>query len=273
MTTLLIDADMLCHRSMIGSQIDCDMGDEMRILHSDIGSARCYFWDEVERMKSALNGTDYLLFWTGPSDFRRRIFPEYKANQMKRKPIGWRRLKDEVLQEENSYLHSEIEADDWLGVFSSCMAAGNESCIIVSGDKDVDQIAGTHYWPDKSQPLWTVTPDQAQRSFYRQILTGDPTDNVPGCAGVGVVTADHIVNRFNLDDPLECWESIVECFEQALKRKDDPRDPREEALLQARLTHLLRWGEYDVTTRTVDLWMPPTASPQRATEELMEVSK
>ena len=58
----------------------------------------------------------YRLCWTGPSAFRKRIAPDYKANRAAvLKPIGYKAMKRELLDEPTSFLHDEIEADDWLG--------------------------------------------------------------------------------------------------------------------------------------------------------------
>jgi hypothetical protein len=47
-------------------------------------------------------------------------------------------------------------------------------------------------------------------------------------------------------------------FATALSKKKDLREPETVALQQARLVRILRHGEYNAETRTVDLWTPPT---------------
>jgi DNA polymerase-1 len=155
-------------------------------------------------------------------------------------------------------LHDEIEADDWLGIFSTALTDANEKHVIVSGDKDLDQIPGEHHWPWKEETSWTITNDQATRKFYEQILEGDSTDNISGCPGIGKVNAKRIVDKLDIAQPVECWEEIVQQFAKALAKKEDKRCPEEVATLQARLVRILRAAEYDVTTRTVELWTPPT---------------
>ena len=279
MTTLLIDADMLLYRTMTSLEVDCDMGNDIWMRHADIRDVRYTFWDQVKAMSKERRASEHLLFWTGPSGFRRRIFPGYKANRASmRKPIGWRRIKDELLEEEFSYLHSEIEADDWLGIFSTAMTAANEKHVIVSGDKDLDQIPGEHHWPwgvkkeerpgcvcttaigDSTQAVttWTTDDNYSTRKFYEQILEGDSIDNITGCPGIGKVNAKRIVDKFDISQPMECWKEIVQQYGKALAKKEDFRSAEEVATLQARLVRILRHGEYDVTTRTVDLWIPPT---------------
>tara|TARA_B100000482_G_scaffold154353_1_gene116189 strand:- start:1552 stop:2424 length:873 start_codon:yes stop_codon:yes gene_type:complete len=279
MTTLLIDADMLLFRTMTSLEVDCDMGDEVWIRYADIGQTRELFWDHVAAMAKQFKTADHLFFWTGPSAFRRKIFPEYKANRAgSKKPVGWTRMKRELLEEEHSYLHDEIEADDWLGIFSTALTSSNQKHVIVSGDKDLDQIPGEHHWPwgvkkeeslglavtqwladsDQIATGWTTDAHYSDRKFYEQILEGDSTDNISGCPGIGKVNAKRIVDKFDISQPLECWEEIVQQYAKALTKKEDIRCPQEVATMQARLVRILRHGEYDVSTRTVDLWTPPT---------------
>ena len=105
---------------------------------------------------------------------------------------------------------------------------------------------------------WIVDDNYCDRHFYSQVLIGDSTDNIPGCPGIGAIGAKKIVNKFNTAEPVECWQEIVGQFEKALKKKNDVREPEVVAVQQARLVRILRHGEYNAETRTVDLWTPPT---------------
>ena len=73
-----------------------------------------------------------------------------------------------------------MEADDILGIRQ--MDERVET-IICSKDKDLDCIPGLHYnWsPTRwENGVYDVTEEEANRFFYTQCLTGDPTDNIPG---------------------------------------------------------------------------------------------
>ena len=280
MTTLLIDADMLLFRTMAACEIEANLGDEVWVRWAELNTVRTEFWETIDEWLGIWPDANYKLCWTGPSAFRKRIASDYKANRAAvLKPIGYKVMKRELLDEPTSFQHDEIEADDWLSLLAGALREAGEEPIIVSADKDLDQVPGRHWWPagvkreeepglsvlewsdellrDKAKQ-WLVDETYAERQFYSQVLIGDSTDNIPGCAGVGKVGAKKIVDNFNTAEPVECWQEIVGQFEKALKKKDDVREPEDVALQQARLVRILRHGEYNPETSTVDLWTPPT---------------
>ena len=282
MTTLLIDADMLLFRTMAAWEIEANLGDEVWVRWAELNTVREEFWKTINEWLERWPMADYRLCWTGPSAFRKRIALDYKANRAgTQKPIGYKVMKRELLDEPTSFLHDEIEADDWLGLLAGALREAGEEPIIVSGDKDLDQVPGRHWWPagvkreeapgldvyewdnellpieDRKAINWVVDQDYCDKHFYSQVLIGDSTDNIPGCPGVGKVGAKKIVDNFNTAKPVECWQEIVGRFAKA-RKKDDVREPEVVALQQARLVRILRHGEYNSVTRTVDLWTPPT---------------
>lgn len=283
MKTLLIDADMLLFRTMAACEIESNLGDEVWVRWAELNTVRSEFWETIDEWLERWPMANYKLCWTGPSAFRKRIAPDYKANRAALlKPIGYKVMKRELLDEPTSFLHDEIEADDWLGLLAGALREAGEEPIIVSGDKDLDQVPGHHWWPwgikkkeseglgvlqwdnelmpieDRKAIEWTVGQDYSEKFFYKQVLIGDSTDNIPGCPGVGKVGADQTVDKYSTAEFVECWEEIVGRFEKALKKKNDVREPESVALQQARLVRILRHGEYNAETRTVDLWTPPT---------------
>ena len=280
MTTLLIDADMLLFRTMAANEVVTDLGNEVWVAWAELNTVRQEFWQTIDGWLEHWPGADYRLCWTGPSAFRKRLAPDYKANRLiHRKPIAYAVMKRELLDEPTSFQHDEIEADDWLGILAGALREAGEEPIVVSGDKDLDQVPGRHWWPagvkreeghgldvlewvpglksDKAIE-WITDEIYSEKFFYQQVLIGDSTDNIPGCPGIGKVTAKKIVDNFNTAEPVECWQEIVGQFEKALKKKDDLREPATVALEQARLVRILRHGEYNAKTSTVDLWTPPT---------------
>ena len=280
MTTLLIDADMLLFRTMAANEIEANLGNDVWVRWAELNTVRQEFWQTIDEWLERWPMADYKLCWTGPSAFRKRIAPDYKANRAAmQKPIGYMVMRRELLDEPTSFMHDEIEADDWLGILAGALREAGEMPIIVSGDKDLDQVPGRHWWPygrkkEQEKGLmvlewldeflrekateWIVDDIYCDKHFYSQVLIGDSTDNIPGCPGVGKVTAKKIVDNLNTAEPVECWQEIVGQFKKALKKKDDLREPATVALEQARLVRILRHGEYNAKTSTVDLWTPPT---------------
>lgn len=95
-----------------------------------------------------------------------------------------------LVKQHGAIFGTNVEADDEIGVALSREGDGGVS---VSIDKDLLQVPGWHYnWVNNT--VQRVTPRMADFNFYTQMLTGDPTDNIPGIAGVGPDGAAKILN-------------------------------------------------------------------------------
>ena len=270
MTIAIIDADMVQFKCHTKHEVDVELGDEMWTRFVDLNDVREEFWKTIGLIQEEI--TVYCniepvvqLCFTGNSEFRKRLDPAYKANRAgRKKPIGFKAFKQELLLNHNGFQHNEIEADDALGILATGLEKEGKDVVIVSGDKDLNQIPGLHYWPfrAKGERHWYITPNEALFNFYTQVLIGDTVDNIPGCKGIGKISAAKIVREFNFQKPVECWEKIVSCFEAAIQKNPSEhlRDAEELALLQARLVRILQHGDYDLTERKVTLWTPPTLS-------------
>jgi len=90
-----------------------------------------------------------------------------------------------------------IAMDEWHKTLTFVEDAGEESyaIIICSPDKDVlKQIPGIHFNYQKSE-FHETTDDQARDFLWKQVLMGDSTDGIPGIPGLGIKTADAIIDN------------------------------------------------------------------------------
>lgn len=267
---ILLDADMLLFRAMAATEVEVELSPDVWTRHSEMGDAREFYWRQI-REWCELVGCEEEHVWhcfTDRSAFRRDLFPGYKANRKQPKPIGYKHLRAEMLTEDAAFMFSKIEADDLMGIFATMSI--EDEVVIASGDKDLMQIPGVHLWLATSKEVEPEdglvversgdsiikrnTKEHAERFTYQQILTGDSTDGIPGCPGVGAVGAKRLVDGFDLGDPVGCWEAIVRTYET--KGKVD--QPSDFATQQARLVRVLRAGDYNFDTHEVKLWNPPT---------------
>ena len=253
---LLLDSDMLLFRACSSASVECQLEDDVWVNWSDGVKARAAYWEYVAEL-SARSGVpieDAIHCFTSRSQFRRDLFPAYKAARKGVKPMGYKALLQEIMQNcDGAFQMDQIEADDLIGWFAGIYKDGGY--VVASGDKDLKQIPGHHVWLDKD--LSYVDDEAAQRFFYQQILTGDATDGIPGCPSVGEKTAEPIIAGLDITDPVGCWETIVSVY----GKKGKMDRPRESATTQARLVRILRIGEYNFSTHQVKLWMPPTPTP------------
>jgi DNA polymerase-1 len=148
----------------------------------------------------------------------------------------------------------EIEADDIISITADRLKKEGIDYTVVSGDKDMKQVPGKHYWPfakDLENTFDKVSPRQAMGMLWKQALTGDMTDGIPGLKGVGPKTAEKILGNLDPLDIPTCWAAVVEAYESKGETEAD-------ALLTLHLVRLLKDGEYNEKTKRVTLWHPPS---------------
>jgi DNA polymerase-1 len=186
-----------------------------------------------------------LCFSTGPN-FRYGVDPTYKNNRAtSRKPLCYVELREQVEADYKCRAFPGLEADDVMGVLATHPKTVRESQpIIISQDKDMQTIP-TQVW--RQGELINVTEEMADYYHMFQTLVGDTSDGYKGCPGVGKVKAEKILG--SRDAMLTMWQSVVFAYEKAGLTEQD-------ALTQARLSRILRWGDWDNTKKEPILWSP-----------------
>jgi DNA polymerase-1 len=252
---ILLDSDMVLFNSVIKYERALDVGNNELALFTN--TQHCYqeyieTCNEIaDRFMSSFD--EILHCFTDQSKFRRDIFPAYKASRAEtRKPFGYTIVKHDLHASlPNTYLHNLIEADDLISIFSDLLTAKHTPHIIFSGDKDLDQIPGVHAWLNKE--TYEITAAEGKRKLWLQTLTGDQSDSIPGCPGIGKVGAEKAYGHIpegELED-MVYWEAAVQCYAKAKVEL-----PEEAAILNHRLVRLLRHDEYDFPNARVNLWTP-----------------
>lgn len=140
----------------------------------------------IERTLYALNCQDYIMFLSSQDrseNFRYQLFPDYKANRTQPKPEHFQFLRGYLCDKYGATV-ARGEADDAIGI----EAAKDSDRVIVSIDKDLDQLPGRHYNFVKDTHYF-ISPLEGMRYFYQQCLIGDAVDNIKGCSGIGPVKA------------------------------------------------------------------------------------
>jgi 5'-3' exonuclease len=168
---------------------------------------------------------------TDKSNFRFTLHPEYKAHRKQPKPQHYDFLRQHLKE---TYLATEVfgqEADDQLAQDM------NENNILVTIDKDLDQIEGEHYNFVK-RVSYNVSKEGAHRSFYHQLLVGDSTDNIDGVPRVGKKTAERLLE--GCQDEKEMFEIVVEEYRKAF---EDVGDASSRMWLNANLLWIRRQPE------------------------------
>jgi len=255
---ILLDADMLLYRALAHPEANQEIEWEVDLWTRfvDLRICRAFYWEEVRAIADTLGSDpkEVLHCLTYGSKFRRDLHPEYKAHRGL-KPPGYLKMRQEILAEDaRSTVFDEIEADDIISITADRLAKDGVDYVVVSGDKDMKQVPARHYWPftkNLEDSFDKVSPRQAMGMLWKQALTGDMTDGIPGLKGVGPKTAEKILDGLDPLDIPACWAAVVEAYSSKGETEAD-------ALLTLHLVRLLKDGEYNEKTKQVTLWQPLT---------------
>lgn len=115
-----------------------------------------------------------------------RIRP-YKGNRTKPKPPLLGELREYAVDHYGAVVVDKIETDDWLGINTY-----PHRDAILTSDKDLLQVPGLHLRLSGSNKVIfkQISDVEGLQNFYISMLVGDNSDNILGCPGVGIVTAE-----------------------------------------------------------------------------------
>ena len=139
--------------------------------------------------------------------------------------------------------HLDYEADDIIGSYAKIAEKAGLEVIIVSGDKDLTQLASDnitvyytkrgvteidYYTPEFINEKYGLTPQQI---VDMKGLMGDKSDNIPGIPGVGEKTAIKLLTEYeNVENVLENIDNI-----SGKKLKERLTEGKEDAILSKKL--------------------------------------
>lgn len=176
---ILIDGDIVAYRCAYKSK-----DDRAEYAAYSVGS---YLSDLISDLYILIEDEpEYRVFLTGKGNFRHEyaVTAGYKENRKdKEKPEHLAVIRQYLIDEWEAVVSDEEEADDLIAI-----AATQQPSIIVSIDKDFNQVPGKHFNPNTGK-LYNVSEEDAVKFLYEQILTGDRADNIMGIKGVGPVKA------------------------------------------------------------------------------------
>lgn len=224
----LIDGDILVYRVAFASQEETEA----------IAKARMSaFVDELVTPSDISSIEGYL---TGKGNFRNEIAvtATYKGNRKDvAKPVHYQFLRDYLEKEWGFLMVTGQEADDAIGIKAYTM--DDNDYIIMTIDKDLDMIKGWHYNFVKKDKYF-VKEEDTMRIFYKQVLTGDRTDNIEGLKGIGPVKAERILKECNTEE--EMYQAVLKAY-----------DGNEERVLE---NGQLLW----IRREANQMWKPPSSS-------------
>ena len=178
----------------------------------------------ISALVEAVPNEGHQLYLTGSNNFRLELFPEYKANRVTEKPLMYHVIRDYMVERWGAVVVEGMEADDAVAI---AITEQPEDCL-VSMDKDLMTVPGIHLHPKRLQEgFFTVSAEEAIVAFYRQLLTGDTSDNIPGIGdvsrelkekygippgrrGFGPASAEAVIPAGLAE--AECFRRVRECY-------------------------------------------------------------
>lgn len=250
----------------------------------------------------------YTVYLTGEGNFREGLatIMGYKMNRAdKAKPLLYEPIRDYLINIHKAVVVRGMEADDALSIVNFRWENGvlintskdpdnpvwrkPERVCIATLDKDLDGCPGDHFnFTKDKERYYRVDPTEANRFFYKQLLTGDSSDNILGIPKVGPAAANKLLKDAETEemmykivlaqyqkfygveefeywhwqaytDPTASYSKRVLKPEEDLKPEWKLKGTAESMLLEnARLLYMLR---QPVNRNGDHLWNPPKVTP------------
>ena len=251
MRTLLVDGDIFAFQVSAANEVVIEWPGDVWTLHSHLEPCKDSIERQFSNLMRDLEADKLIVCLSDGTNWRKEVFPLYKANRVgKRKPIVYSPLRNWLTETYECFQRPGLEGDDIMGILATRkFGADKEQRVIVSIDKDMQTIPCLYYNNAKPEEgIRMLTEKAADYKHFYQTLTGDTTDNYPGCPSVGPKKAEAILDGYK--DNKEAWARIVAAYEkQGLDEED--------ALVNARVARILRASDYDFKEKKVKLWEAP----------------
>lgn len=199
--TLLVDGDIIVYQPC------CIYNDDDDLSRNLIGKN---ISNKLDRIMEAADCDTYMFFLTTKFNFRDDLVDDYKANRKEEdRPVNLAWAKRFAIKQLNAHFKKGMEADDLIGIHNK------EGRVIWSLDKDLRQLPGEHL-DDTTMEVIDVTKEgrlehkkwvtengnkrqkiyfEGDLGLYYQMLVGDNTDNILGCAARKPVTTKSGPNK------------------------------------------------------------------------------
>jgi DNA polymerase-1 len=237
---IIVDGDIYLHRATQAAEFEVQWEGDLWTMSSNLRYAKQVIIENIKRLEYDLEPDKTFICLSGPHNFRKEIFPDYKGSRKdKRKPMGFQQVKEWMLERFDCVQKPQLEADDCLGILAT--KPGKIEKIMVSADKDLKTIPGKLY--DMDGVITERSKAEADYYHLLQTLSGDATDGYPGCPKFGEKSAKKLLDK----DP--SWDAVLAAFKKQGKTE-------EEALTQARVAKILRHDDWDNDNQEVIPWTP-----------------
>jgi 5'-3' exonuclease len=240
---LAIDADIVAYSAASASQSQIKWDDELSSPTADFGKAKAIVRNMIKQYQNHTGVKPYVLCLSDRHNFRKDWWPDYKIGRANgERPILLGEVREWMLNEFPSMVIPKLEADDVMSILST---SNPGEFTIVTMDKDLKGTPGKmlHVKRNGEHLSLDISPEEAKRWHYSQVLMGDGADGVPGLKGIGEKTAVKLFEQQGAT-----WSTIVRAYEKHNRTE-------EEALRNARMLKMLDNTLY--VDGEIRKWEPP----------------
>lgn len=175
----------------------------------------------------------------GSLDWRRKIFPDYKANR--KKDESYQIFKDHLKEVEElvSFFPSKMisvdgaEGDDIMYALATYFADNDEDVLVITGDRDMAQLIN---YSDKIKvysPTLRIFREKQPNLILEKAIVGDQSDNIPGIPRIGIKTFEKALkDRTVWDAKIAPNKEIIEKFIKIIDLSKAPSSLKEEAIIK-----------------------------------------
>ena len=156
---------------------------------------------------------EFTMFIEGKGNWRKDVFPEYKAprktakSEDPNKQLRWD-LAEYLIEQKLAIPAIGCESDDLVRRKAENMFKRNQPYIVASADKDLDMVCGHHIRFNTKWQLETyeITKKKSDWNYFFQLMVGDGIDNIKSPRMLGKAKAERLLK----DNPSSDWKKVVE---------------------------------------------------------------
>jgi len=156
----------------------------------------------INQIANTCNADGILLCLTKGPNIRHQYAKTkvYKGNRKyEDKPIYYDELRQHMVDTWGAWVQPGYEADDLIFIARTEYSKVYSRVILATNDKDCLQYPGV-YLDYKKMMFLNIKEEQASKSFWTQMITGDSTDNISAIEGAGPKKAEKLLKDIDYKD-------------------------------------------------------------------------
>lgn len=200
---------------------DPEQGGDGRVITTPAKAFAAFLDMYMDPILAVYSPKEIVAVWEGGNDYRKGLYPQYKANRDKKpSSLARKAATSEAMALVKNFLAAlgilqgstqGVEADDMVGLLTTRLV-GNKTVYTV--DADLLWLAGEGPNGNVSVVLAREFVDGTYKGVplklirLQKAILGDSSDNYSGTPGIGEVAWGHMVNEFGFDG----MEQIEQCI-------------------------------------------------------------